>query len=99
MKNRGNRPGTAAALFVFLILLAASLPFGAYRVSAKSSVPKATVRQVKKGTSFTAGKLKYKVTSLSAKKKTVTVTGAAKKNPTKVVIPASVKITSRKGKY
>lgn len=44
---------------------------------------------VKKGDVFTAGSLKYKITSLSSK--TVSVTGAVKKTAVKITIPAKVK--------
>lgn len=44
---------------------------------------------VKKGDSFTAGSLKYKITSLTSK--TVSVTGAVKKSTTKLTVPSKVK--------
>ncbi len=98
LKKR-NRMSNGSASILLILFAALLIPLGTNTVQAKTSVPKAAVRQVKKGTSFKAGNLKYKVTFLSAKKKTVRVTGTAKKNLTKVVIPATVKITSRKGKY
>ena len=90
----------ASTLLMNLALVFAVLVFfTAVPVVAKSPASKASVKQLKKGVSFTAGNLKYKVVTVSAKKKNVQVIGTAKKNVTKIVVPATVKVTSRKGKY
>jgi PDZ domain-containing secreted protein len=90
----------ASTLLMNLALVFAVLVFfTAVPVVAKSPASKATVKQLKKGVSFTAGDLKYKVVTVSAKQKNVQVIGTAKKNVTKIVVPATVKVTSRKGKY
>lgn len=55
-------------------------------------------KAVKKGSKYTIKGLKYKVTSASAKKRTVTVTGAKSKKAASVSIPATVKISGKKYK-
>lgn len=55
-------------------------------------------KAVRKGVKYTIKGLKYKVTSASAKKRTVTVTGAKSKKTASVSIPATVKISGKKYK-
>lgn len=62
-------------------------------VSAPGSVAAGSKSPAKKGSKYTIKNLKYKVTSASKKKKTVTVTGGKSKKLKSVTIPATVKIS------
>ena len=60
------------------------------------------IKNAKVGTKVTVGNYTYRITALTPKKKTVEVTGFTKKTKkkrTEVMVPASIKITSKTGKY
>ena len=90
-----------ARIFLLLAILAGSLmSIGDSRV-VSAATRTVTAKKVDKGTKVILGDHVYKVTSVSKKKSTVSVVGLTargKKRLTKVTIPKSIKIKSKRGK-
>lgn len=89
-------------------MLCMSGPFTANAAALESETPELAaaktvkIKNAKVGTKVTVGNYTYRITTLTPKKKTVEVTGftkKAKKKCDEVMIPASIKITSKTGKY
>ena len=90
------------------VMLCMSGPFTANAAALESETPELAaaktvkIKNAKVGTKVTVGDYTYRITTLTPKKKTVEVTGftkKAKKKRNEVMIPASIKITSKTGKY
>ena len=90
------------------VMLCMSGPFTANAAALESETPELAaaktvkIKNAKVGTKVTVGNYTYRITALTPKKKTVEVTGftkKAKKKRTEVMVPASIKITSKTGKY
>lgn len=90
------------------VMLCMSGPFTANAAALESETPELAaaktvkIKNAKVGTKVTVGNYTYRITTLTPKKKTVEVTGftkKAKKKRNEVMIPASIKITSKTGKY
>lgn len=90
------------------VMLCMSGPFTANAAALESETPELAaaktvkIKNAKVGTKVTVGDYTYRITTLTPKKKTVEVTGftkKAKKKCNEVMIPASIKITSKTGKY
>lgn len=91
-----------------IVMLCMSGPFTANAAALESETPELAaaktvkIKNAKVGTKVTVGNYTYRITALTPKKKTVEVTGftkKAKKKRNEVMIPASIKITSKTGKY
>ena len=91
-----------------IVMLCMSGPFTANAAALESETPELAaaktgkIKNAKVGTKVTVGNYTYRITALTPKKKTVEVTGftkKAKKKRTEVMVPASIKITSKTGKY
>ncbi len=90
------------------VMLCMSGPFTANAAALECETPELAaaktvkIKNAKVGTKVTVGNYTYRITALTPKKKTVEVTGftkKAKKKRTEVMVPASIKITSKTGKY
>lgn len=91
-----------------VVMLCMSGPFIANAAALERETPELAaaktvkIKNAKVGTKVTVGNYTYRITALTPKKKTVEVTGftkKAKKKRTEVMVPASIKITSKTGKY
>jgi len=90
------------------VMLCMSGPFTVNAAALESETPELAaaktvkIKNAKVGIKVTVGDYTYRITTLTPKKKTVEVMGftkKAKKKCNEVMIPASIKITSKTGKY